>query len=213
MTFKFGEIIASNKDKIDKAVETLIQAERTIADFIEQKFQPKDKKPTSSKADRYDEQAEYESELYDCEAGEEYCGAEEYPLWEDIKEVEEPTGPNWISINDEPPIDKGFVFLRKTDGEEVIGKWQVDADPYSADIEYYAGPDFEWLCELSDVTHWRQLTETEARVLDLPRAIEDLVGLPKEDVFDVHKKSKPKDVNRSKLKNPFKFEDEPNPFT
>lgn len=187
MNFKFGNIIASNKDKIDNFVETLIHAERTIADFIEQKFQPKNKKLFSAKVDEYDERTEYESEFY--EAG------EEHPFWEDIEGAEEVKKQitlrgGWVSTNDESPVDKGFVFLRKKDGEEVIGQWQIDMDPHSADIEYYQSPDFEWLCDISDVTHWRPLTEREAKVLDLPRSIEEVPDLPDGFEFDSERNKK-----------------------
>lgn len=65
----------------------------------------------------------------------------------------------WISVDDELPIDEGFVLLLKDDGDIVIGQYVFDLSPFLASTEFYQNQDNDWIADLDDVTYWQPLPE------------------------------------------------------
>lgn len=63
----------------------------------------------------------------------------------------------WISVDDELPIDEGFVLLLKDDGDIIIGQYYFEQSPFLSDTEYYQSINYEWLANLDEVTHWQPL--------------------------------------------------------
>ncbi|UZA43976.1 DUF551 domain-containing protein [Moraxella bovis] len=64
---------------------------------------------------------------------------------------------SWISVDDELPINEGFVTLYTKCGDYLVGQYCFDTSPFIASTEFYQNQDYEYLCELSDVTHWQPL--------------------------------------------------------
>lgn len=63
----------------------------------------------------------------------------------------------WISVDDELPINEGFVLLLLSDGDIVIGQHIFDTSPFATSLEYYQNQDYDWIADLGDVTHWQLL--------------------------------------------------------
>ncbi|UZA15600.1 DUF551 domain-containing protein [Moraxella bovis] len=66
---------------------------------------------------------------------------------------------SWISVDDELPINEGFVTLYTKCGDYLVGQYCFDTSPFIASTEFYQNQDYEYLCELSDVTHWQPLPQ------------------------------------------------------
>ncbi|MDO5050697.1 MAG: DUF551 domain-containing protein [Moraxella equi] len=66
---------------------------------------------------------------------------------------------SWISVDDELPINEGFVTLYTKCGDYLVGQYCFDTSPFIASTEFYQNQDYEYLCELSDVTHWQPLLQ------------------------------------------------------